>query len=55
MGTPGEFQGAILEQEIVTAHKRKISREKYLQRAQVAELNALAQQWRVCNDVRIHF
>ena len=40
MGTPGEFQGGILEQEIVTAHKRKISREKYLQRARVAELKA---------------
>lgn len=55
MGTPGEFQGAIVEQEIPTAHKRQLSREKYLQRARVAEFLALAQQWRVCNDVRIHF
>lgn len=54
-GTPGEFQGGIVQQEIVTAHKRRLSRAKYLQRARVAELLAVAQQWRVCNDVRIHF
>lgn len=54
-GTPGEFQGAIVEQEVVTADKRKLSRAKYLQRARVAEFLAVAQQWRVCNDVRIHF
>lgn len=54
-GTPGEFQGGIVEQEIVTAHKRQLSREKYLQRARVAEFLAVAQQWRVCNDIRIHF
>lgn len=53
--TPGEFQGAIFQQEIVTAHKRKLSRQKYLQRAKSAEFLALAQQWRVCNDVRIYF
>lgn len=54
-GTPGEFQGGFVRQEIVTARKRRISREKYLQRVKVAEWESLAQQYRVLNDVRIHF
>ena len=54
-GTPGEFQGGFARQEIITALKRRISREKYLQRAKVAEWEALSQQYRVLNDVRIHF
>lgn len=54
-GTAGEFQGAFVRQEIVTARKREISREKYLERARVAEWLALAQQYRALNDVRIHF
>ncbi|HCS50528.1 TolC family protein [Rubinisphaera sp.] len=54
-GTPGEFQGAELEQRIVTADKLALSRNKYLQRAKVAEHLAVAQQFKVCNDVRIHF
>lgn len=53
--TPGEFQGGILEQRFVTAGKLRLSRQKYLQRAQIAEHLAIAQQFRVCNDVRIHF
>ena len=53
--TAGEFQGGTIQQEIVTAHKLKLSREKYLHRARVAEFQAVAQQWRVCNDVRVHF
>lgn len=52
MGTAGEFQGAFVQQEIVTAQKRRISREKYLARAQAAEFVALAQQYRVINDIR---
>ncbi len=51
-GTVGEFQGGFLRQEIVTAQKRRISREKYLARAQAAEFVALAQQYRVVNDIR---
>lgn len=53
--TPGEFQGGLIEQRIVTGGKLKLSREKYLQRARVAEFLAVAQQYQVCNDVRIHF
>lgn len=54
-GTPGEFQGAELEQRFVTAHKLALSRSKYLQRAQVAEHLVVAQQFKVCNDVKLHF
>ncbi|NNJ24904.1 TolC family protein [Alienimonas chondri] len=53
--TPGEFQGATITQEFVTADKRDISRAKFLQRTRVAEWAAVSQQWRVCNDVRVHF
>lgn len=53
--TPGEFQGGILEQRFVTAGKLRLSREKYLRRAHVSEHLAAAQQFRVCNDVRLHF
>lgn len=51
-GTPGEFQGGFVRQEIVTAKKRRVSREKYLARAKAAEFVALAQQFRVVNDIR---
>jgi cobalt-zinc-cadmium efflux system outer membrane protein len=54
-GTPGEFQGGFVRQEIVTARKRRLSREKYLARTQVSEWVALAQQYRVINDVRLHY
>lgn len=54
-GTAGEWQGAVLQQRFVTAHKLQISRDKYLQRAKVAEHIAVAQQFRVCNDVRVHY
>lgn len=53
--TPGEFQGALIQQEFVTAHKRDLSRQKYLARTRTAEWLCVAQQWKVCNDVRIHF
>lgn len=53
--SPGEFQGAVIQQRIVTAGKLRLSREKYLRRARVSENQAMAQQFRVCNDVRIHF
>lgn len=54
-GTAGEWQGGEIQQRFVTAHKLQISRDKYLQRAKVAEHNAVAQQYRVCNDVRVHY
>lgn len=53
--SPGEFQGGVLQQRFVTANKLELSRNKYRQRAKVAEHLAVAQQFRVCNDVRIHF
>ncbi len=51
-GTAGEFQGGFIRQEIITAQKRRVSREKYLARAKAAEFGALAQQYRVVNDIR---
>lgn len=54
-GTPGEFHGAIFRQEIVTAGKLRLSREKYLERVAAAEALAVAQQFRVCNDIKIQF
>lgn len=53
--SPGEFQGFLLEQRFVTAGKLRLSREKYMRRAHVTEHLAIAQQFRVCNDVRVHF
>ncbi|WP_146574661.1 TolC family protein [Botrimarina hoheduenensis] len=53
--SPGEFQGGVLEQRFVTAGKLRLSREKYLRRAHVSEHLATVQQFRVCNDVRLHF
>ena len=53
--SPGEFQGAIVSQRFVTGGKLRLSREKYLRRAHVSEHLAVAQQYRVCNDVRLHF
>jgi outer membrane protein TolC len=53
--SPGEFQGGVIQQRFVTAGKLQLSREKYLRRAQVSEHLAMAQQFRVCNDVRIKF
>jgi outer membrane protein TolC len=53
--SPGEFQGMILSQRFVTAGKLRLSREKYMFRAHISEHLAIAQQFRVCNDVRVHF
>ena len=54
-GTAGEFQGAAFQQRFVTANKLELSRNKYLQRAKVAEHLAVMQQFKVCNDVRLHY
>lgn len=45
--SPGEFQGGIVSQRLVTAGKLRLSREKYLRRAHVSEHLAVAQQYRV--------
>ena len=54
-GTIGEFQGGFVRQEIVTAGKLQLSREKYRARASAAEFQALAQEYRVINEVRIRY
>ena len=54
-GNYAEYSVAEFEQKIVTADKLELSRNKYLQRAKVAEHLAVAQRFRVCTDVRIHF
>ncbi|MAT50866.1 MAG: transporter [Porticoccaceae bacterium] len=54
-GTAGEFHGGIISQEIVRGGKLQLSRAKYAQRIRVAEALALAQQFRVTNDVQAHF
>lgn len=53
--TIGEFQGGFLQQEIVTAGKLELSRQKYLARASAAEFQALAQEYRVMNALLIQF
>lgn len=54
-GTAGEFHGGIISQEFVRGGKLRLSRAKFLERVKVAEANALAQQFRVSNDVSIDF
>ncbi|NOY29682.1 MAG: TolC family protein [Planctomycetes bacterium] len=54
-GTAGEFQGGFISQEIVTGGKLRLSRQKWCQRARIAEINRTAQYNRVLNDVRVHF
>lgn len=54
-GTAGEFQGAYIQQTIITANKLKLSRMKYLQEVAQNQLNALAQRERVLNGVRTHY
>ena len=53
--TPGDFQGGFIQQEIVTAGKLRLSRAKYQQEARAAEIQAMAQQLRVVNDITIAF
>lgn len=54
-GAAGELQGAFIQQEIVTAGKLRLSRAKYEQEAVQAEIQALAQEYRVRNGVRMRF
>lgn len=54
-GTAGEFHGAFIQQEIVTAGKLRLSRAKYQQETVMAEIQAEAQQHRVINGVRTRF
>ncbi|MEO8268351.1 MAG: TolC family protein [Aureliella sp.] len=54
-GTAGELHGATVQQEIVRGNKLGLSREKYAQRARIAETNYTAQRQRVLNDVAIRY
>lgn len=54
-GTPGEFQGLFIEQEIITGGKLRLSRAKYAQEAQQAQIQLLAQRYRVLYGVRVAF
>lgn len=54
-GTAGEFQGGFIQQEIITAHKRRLSAAKYSQQAQTAEFKAMGQQLKVLNGVRLGY
>ncbi|MBE7157778.1 MAG: TolC family protein [Rhodospirillales bacterium] len=51
----GETQGAFVRQEIVTAGKLRLSRDKYLARTASAEAGVAVQDYRVKNDVAIHY
>jgi len=53
--TAGELHGGFVQQETVTAGKLRLSQEKYLARASAAEIQALAQKYRVINEVRIRY
>src|SRR5262249_29406480 len=54
-GTAGEMQGAFIDQTIVTAGKLRLSRAKYGQEVTQMEAQALAQEYRVLNGVRVRF
>lgn len=54
-GTAGELHGASIQQEIVRGNKLGLSREKYAQRARIAETNYGAQRQRVLNDVAVRY
>jgi cobalt-zinc-cadmium efflux system outer membrane protein len=54
-GTAGELQGGYVQQTIITAGKLRLSRAKYNQEVCEAEIQALAQQLRVLNGVRLRF
>jgi cobalt-zinc-cadmium efflux system outer membrane protein len=51
-GTAGEFQGMFVEQQIITGGKLQLSRAKFIQEARQAELQVLAQRYRVVYGVR---
>jgi outer membrane protein TolC len=51
----GEFQGGVLQQEVVLGRKLAYSRKKYQSRATAAEQQEQAQYLRVMNDVAVSF
>jgi cobalt-zinc-cadmium efflux system outer membrane protein len=53
--SPGELVGWFFQQQIVTAGKLRLSRAKFVEEANAAQWQAVAQQLRVLNGVRIAF
>ena len=53
-GTAGSFQGAVVSQPIITAGKRRLDRARFLETTKAAQWDAMAVEYRVLNDVRIH-
>lgn len=51
-GTAGELHGGFVEQEIVTAGKLRLSRSKYSQETRQAQIQVVAQRYRVLHGVR---
>lgn len=54
-GTAGEFHGGFIEQQIITGGKLRLSRAKFAQEARQAQLQVLAQQYRVMHGVRMAY
>lgn len=54
-GPLGERQGAFIDQTIVTAGKLRLSRAKFSREADQAQWQAVAQEYRVLNGVRVRF
>jgi cobalt-zinc-cadmium efflux system outer membrane protein len=54
-GPLGERQGAFIDQTIVTARKLQLNRARFGQEAAQMEWQAVAQQYRVLNGVRVRF
>ncbi len=54
-GSAGEMQGLFIDQSIVTGGKLRLNRAKFAQEVSQAEAQALAQQYRVVNGVRVRF
>ncbi len=53
--SPGELQGGLIQQEIVTAGKLRLSRAKFAEEANAAQWQAVGQQFRVINGVRCQY
>lgn len=51
-GTAGEFHGGYFQQEFYTGGKLQLSRAKYAQEANQAQIQVLAQRYRILYDVR---
>jgi cobalt-zinc-cadmium efflux system outer membrane protein len=53
--SPGDNVGAIVQQQIITGGKLRLSRAKFAEEANAARWQALAQELRVINGVRIRY